>query len=170
MASRTSPDILIIGMSHVGVLARAVDTDGLSHIRVVNLTREPRLFTHPGGTTIRLKRFGRIAPRAVVLCLFGNLHNTLSLIDRPVPFAAGSPNGAAPNTPNRDMVPTGVLRATMQRLEIDRIEDLTQKIHAHWPGAQFLHMSPPAPIADEAHIRAHPGRLADMLPQGIGHP
>lgn len=139
------PTTAIIGMSHVTALARAATPAEAGAIRFINLRATPEL--------VEMKT-ARLAPgfwqgpdpELVCLCLGGNLHNLICLMESSDPFALGdAAQGAVAGGEGRHFVPQDMMRAYIaQRLA--QVFALAAAIHARFPAARFLHLSSPPPV------------------------
>lgn len=150
------PRILFIGHSHVNCVELAARREGNpSWLRIVNLLRlEKEIRT--AQTVLELTE--DFEPDAVCLCLGGNFHNVVGMLEHPQPFSIwpGRAEG-------RSFIPRSLMRALIE-------EKLYPALMAHLfePfSAQRLVMNVPPPVFDFDHIRAHPGPFADRLDQGL---
>ena len=156
------PKVLLIGHSHVNcILAGARQLGAGDRVKVINLRRLD--IGTLGAETFRDLLAG-FEPEAVCLCLAGNFHNIVGLLENPRPFSIGMPDlGAVPPIgTDRQMIP----HALMRDLFLQKAQpDLTAKLFAICPGVERLMLNPPPPVADFEHIRNHPGAFADRIGQ-----
>ena len=157
------PKMLLIGHSHVNCILAGARQNGVGdRVKVINLRRVDIDTLSP--ETVRELLAG-FEPEAVCLCLAGNFHNIVGLLENPRPFSIGSPgSGAVPDIgSDRQMIP----RALMRALFLQKAQpELTAKLFAICPDVERLMLNPPPPVADFEHIRNHPGGFADRIEQG----
>ncbi len=161
-----SDQILILGMSHVTAVQRALEAARDQSIRTVNLDAAPQVYDRDQRRLdLRALRVRR--PRAVVLMLGGNLHNRFGMLEHPEPFTLAAADGTLALDPARQVIPREVMRETMATA-LAPIFEIAVKIHVHYGAApRWLHVSAPPPIADTVHIRRHPGIFYDKLDLGF---
>ncbi len=153
--ARGKPKVLIIGHSHVDCLAHAIAQTGRDDFLAINLR------SLAGVPFSRLAR--RVVetaptrhPDAVVVCVGGNQHNALGIVENPRPFSIGDmdvPNdhGAAPT---RTHIPYHVMRSYFASLlQPELIHDLFEA----FPGARRFYLNPPPPLGDWSHLQRNPG-------------
>jgi hypothetical protein len=132
---------LIIGMSHTACISRALaNRPDIDNVAVVNLRdneMEDEDFEWP------------LQPDVVCLSIAGNHHNTVALFERPLPFTIG---GVVFDDRRRVSIPTQVMKDSMdQRLEPTK--EMTEKLHAAFPDAEFRHLCSPPPLSDTSRIQ-----------------
>ena len=155
--------LLLIGHSHVNCILAGARQMGVSDwVKVINLRRVD--IDAFNADTLRDLLAG-FQPDAVCLCLAGNFHNIVGLLEHPKPFSIGVPGlGAVPEAAtDRQMIPHAVMRALFLQ---KAFPDLTARLYDMCPKAERLMLNPPPPVADFAHIQAHPGAFAERIAQG----
>lgn len=155
-----APKILLVGHSHVNCVQLALNTQPeLDNIRVLNLRK------HRSDTDVvaALARYQSFAPDAVCLCLGGNFHNVLGLLEHPVPFSTSTPQGVTPGPGARHLVPRAQLVAMFEQKYPDHLIPL---IFNMFPKVARFVLNAPPPIGDFSHIAANPGIFADKLHLG----
>lgn len=150
------PRILLIGHSHVKCVEMAARRQGQpSWLRIVNLLRLNKQDRTARSVLELTKGF---EPDAVCLCLGGNFHNVIGMLEHPQPFSIwpGCVEG-------RSLIPRSLMRDLFEEhLHPQLMADLFEPF-----SVQRLVMDVPPPVFDFEHIRAHPGRFADRLRQGL---
>lgn len=158
--------ILVIGMSHVEAIDRALSAADRGRIRVIGLNREPR-FYDVGANQLTLSAYEGRHPDLVCISLGGNFHNIFGLIELPQPIRIGDrAQGSVPADPVRAFLPHDLMRAHFER-RIERLLGHAGAIHDRFAGARFLHLCAPPPIADESHLAAHPGVFGARMHLGF---
>ena len=130
-------------------------------MRVVNLRRIERDHRTADAVHAAVEDF---EPQAVCLCLGGNFHNVIGLLENPKPFAVGAGGfGVIPDTGARTLIPNALMRALfLQKAQ----PELTSQLFAIFPNALRLMLNAPPPVADFEHIRKNPGAFAERIDQG----
>lgn len=106
----------------------------------------------------------RDRPDAVFAVPMGNEYNALAMIRHPQPFEVDMP-GEPLGPPDVPRIPLALMRAQIEDLARGNAllvwADIAAAARA--AGARPILVPPPPPIADEAHIRAHPGRFGALV-------
>ncbi|WP_343116081.1 hypothetical protein [Ostreiculturibacter nitratireducens] len=161
-----SESILVVGMSHVEAIDRALDDADRRQIRVLALNREPGIFDVKANR-LDLSAITGCCPKVVCLSLGGNFHNIFGLLELPQPIRIGDPTlGSVPAPPKRLFVPHDLMRLHFER-RIDRLLSHAEAIHEHFCEARFFYLCAPPPIADETHLARHPGVFRSRLHMGF---
>jgi hypothetical protein len=161
--------LLLVGMSHTNAIRHALTEAELSCCAVVNVNMRPEAFA-ADGQSFDMRAFPDWRPDVVVLSISGNTHNILGLFNHPRPFAIGHPvRGRVPADPDLAFIPQDVARAFLTQKIMQRFAPFAA-LHSHYAGVPFVHLSAPAPVGDEDHIRANPGSFAEVLHMGISPP
>ena len=157
------PKLLLIGHSHVNCILAGAREQGVGgRLKVINLRR---VDIDPLGADKVSEMLAGFEPEAVCLCLAGNFHNVVGLLENPRPFSIGMPGlGAVPAVgADRQMIP----QALMRDLFLQKAQpEVTARLFAIFPNAERLMLNPPPPVADFDHIRSHPGVFADRINRG----
>lgn len=146
--------VLIIGMSHVGALTRAIEeldhgSDPMEY-EAVNLRVSPDICDLKRGSLLLENRTWR-RPDVVCLALEGNQHNVFSLLHTKHKFRLGDAAlGAVPaltsqNSSELQFVPRDMLKSEFKS-KLWRIDAFAATIHAFFPQARFLHICAPPPV------------------------
>jgi hypothetical protein len=174
--------ILFIGHSHVDCIAAAIRDNAVTTAHVVNINTALKANSqkYRGIISRLLKRENRIHraiitavvraapvkdPDAICLCIGGNDHNVLGLLENPIPFSVGDAQAgsAPPDDPDRHFIPYHLIQEYFEnRLLLDLIEDL----YDLFPAARKFYLNPPPPISDWKHIKSHPGVFRSKLGAG----
>ncbi|KMK66276.1 hypothetical protein [Puniceibacterium sp. IMCC21224] len=159
--SQPDPSLLIVGHSHVECLDRAVNPKDRG-VHVVSLTTKKHRIKR-GARGIDISDMGLGTPDRIVLCLGGNAHSTLGLLNHPEPFALDRP------APGRMLIPEAVMRDTTEH-NLRQVFVLARNVRAQFPNSRCLYLNPPPPIGNPEHILAHPGIFRAQLKLGISPP
>ena len=149
----------IVGMSHVGSLARALKARPRPAVTVINVRQEKiDLFRDLPARQALVARVGVVD--VVGLALEGNLHNVFALLNDPQPFwMVGTPE-------NGQFIPQEMMLAHMaERLQKTLL--LGQVITGLFPNARRILIIPPPPAGDAEHIRRYPVIFADKIGLGV---
>ncbi|MCA0873477.1 hypothetical protein LCL97_21815 [Seohaeicola saemankumensis] len=161
---------LMVGMSHIQCLKAALREDEAAQVEIVNLKQNKDLWSRQTAK-IKTGRFKTRDPDVVCICIGGNEHNQLGLLDHPEPIAVGSAElGLAPGADDaapRQLIPRAVMRDAMKAM-MHKHDQMTAQLHADFPNARFIHLSSPPPIADGDHVLGNLGIFKDKLHSGIG--
>lgn len=163
---------LMVGMSHIQCLKAALSTEEVADVEIVNLKQNKDLWSRQTAK-IKTGRFKTQDPDVVCICIGGNEHNQLGLLDHPDPIAVGIPEAGltpAPETATdapRRLIPRAVMRDAMKAM-MHKHDQMTRQLHEAFPGARFIHMSSPPPIAESEHVLDNLGIFKDRLQNGIG--
>lgn len=157
------PRILLIGHSHVNCVQVAARAQAPTPwLKVVNLRRLEN--SEPIAEAV-LNTCGTFEPDFVCLCLGGNFHNVVGLLEHPQPFNFGSP--MLQDAPSEDQARHLVPRALMRALFLQKAHpELMDILFGCFSRAKRLVMNAPPPVADFAHIKNNPGVFAERIDQG----
>lgn len=162
------PKTLVIGHSHVNCIAVAAIKFGpFSWLRAVNLRKFAKETTQTNalGLSDHMTALARkiraecqgFAPDIVYVCLGGNFHNVIGLLEHPQPFWTG------PDPQGRRAIPKALLLDLFrERANVA----LMSRIFEAFPKADRVVLNAPPPIANFDHIKRHPGVFADRIGQG----
>ena len=158
---------LIIGESHTEAVKRALQDQPNESILLVNVKSLPQSpFATKGA--VRPGYLKELSFDRVISMIGGNFHNSIGLIESPMPFDFFSPFEApADASSGRTIIPyhdmLHFFRSAMTSGYLKKISALEQ--HFSLP---TYHIAPPPPIADSTHIALNPGGFfADKVIQGI---
>lgn len=150
--------LLIIGHSHVGCLRSAIQArPDIKDILVININNKT--------TEVLKKQIESFEPDAVCVCLRGNQHNVLGILENPVPFSVGEKfkGSTSPSSEERVFIPLALMEeyfdSKLQKL-------LLHSIYKSAPDAIRMYLNPPPPISDFSHIQKYPGPFLDKLELG----
>jgi hypothetical protein len=167
--SEMGPTILIVGHSHVECLSAAARTSGRDNIDVINIQTLPnfRTASPEAITTMVVEAARHKDPDALCLCLFGNVHNIVGIIEDPQPFSIGDAEaGAIPaNSEGRWFIPYSVALDSFTEW-FGEAPKLNKALYSAFPRARNLYVVAPPPISDWPHILAHPDVFKDKLHLG----
>lgn len=141
--------ITVFGMSHVGALMAAQRQDEKPRLRIINLRTRPGLFDMKT-KALSLAAWEGPDPELVVLSLGGNLHNLISLMESPVPFALGDATAGSvpPFDPQteaaRRFVPSDMLWALLER-RLAPTRQQFRDFHTRFPRSRFVYLASPPP-------------------------
>lgn len=146
--------ITVFGMSHVGALMAAQRQDEKPHLRIINLRTRPGLFDMKT-KSLSLAAWDGPDPEVVALSLGGNLHNLISLMESPVPFALGDAvagsvpppdlQGPDPQTDAaRRFVPHDMLWALLDR-RLAPTRQQFRDFHARFARSRLVYLASPPP-------------------------
>ncbi|MCQ0969599.1 hypothetical protein MLD63_04035 [Paracoccus sp. TK19116] len=159
--------VLVVGHSHIECLRAAADArPEPSQVSFLNLRQLQATVDTPKGLPAAIaSEIARVAPDALCLCLAGNVHNLIGLIENPVPFAIGAVDaGAIPPSPTkRHFIPSAMMR---EQIESSMSANLVAKIFSMRPDSTKMILEPPPPISDFEHVRRFPGAFKDKLEMG----
>lgn len=97
---------------------------------------------------------------ALCLCLEGNAHNVLALLNDPLPFHL------LPAEPNGMLIPWDMMAEHLAQILAFNLT-VAEQLVAAMPAERLFVLNAPPPGADEAHILAHPGHFKDRLDLGV---
>ncbi len=141
--------IALFGMSHAGALMAALHPDEKPRLQIINLRSRPRLYDMKT-KTLDLTAWEGEDPGMVVLSLGGNLHNLISLMESPVPFALGDatagsvPQEAPAEGAARRFVPHDMLWALLER-RLDPTRQQFRAFHARFARSRLVCLASPPP-------------------------
>lgn len=184
--SATGPKLAAFGHSHLAALMRAgrrmINTGELgdTHIHFARLNHKmflPNFSAETGTREVhpdlqRRLRFilKRDMPQAVFLSLMGNEYNSIGMLKHPEPFDFHWPEMDLPADPAHQIIPFDLMKAQMRALANGSCLLFWRFFASVYSGPMFL-VSPPPPIADEAHILSYPGQFADRVAEyGLSKP
>jgi len=107
------------------------------------------------------------SPDALCLCLQGNEHNMLGLLEHPIPFSiGGSRTGSIPDQQaGRWFVPHSVAQDSF-RERLHKVPKIAEALLSVFPSARPIFLMPPPPISDWEHLLEFPGVFEDKLHLG----
>ncbi len=150
--------IVVFGHSHVDCLAQALQSKPSAQIEVVRLAGLKTL-TPWKLLYYRLKYRGN---PTICLCIGGNFHNILGLIEHDKPFDV-----AGADDTGRWPIPRSVLADTMSH-DTRAETRLAHQIAGAFPKSNLMVLNVPPPVGDPDHIRKHPGIFRKNIAQGMG--
>lgn len=162
-------NLLIVGNSHVQCLSSAAHHSAQRNVEVVNLSQIPHQRTASpdeiASQVVDMVKEKR--PDAICLCIAGNEHNILGLIEDPLPISIGdAAEGAVPRGLNgRWFIPRAVAVDSFRKW-LDFLPKRCKALYESFPEARRLYMMPPPPISDWSHILENPGVFADKIHLG----
>ena len=157
---------LLIGMSHVEAVQRAINERTDAPVKVVALNTSPKIWDMKNNT-LALSHLKMPSPKHVFASLGGNFHTIFGLIENPQPIAIASDNGAySYSTEGRTLIPREMIKDHFRIRVMNLLQHLAT-IKAHFPDATIHHICSPPPIYDEEHILKYPGVFRPRLHQGI---
>ena len=167
MSSDIEP-VLVLGMSHVGAIRRALAESECRYISVQMLTERPDLFANKTNS-INYSSAAREPRKFVFLSIRGNNHNIFGLLEHPTPMSIGDARtGCVPEDDKmRHFIPEDVIRAQFQGLLSAGVFVHFEPLVAAFAPARVFHLCPPPPSGDQAHIEKHPGVFASQLGRGV---
>lgn len=172
MSSRSKP-VLILGMSHVQAIHRAMSDYENEQIEVIDINAKPTLFDQKNNK-INYDLLRGHSPEFVFLSIRGNYHNVFGLIENPVPLSIGDAHaGIIPGDPQartRHFVPESMMRAYFSKTLADLSFLHLDPLVSHFAPARMFHLSSPFPCGDSEHINAHPGVFRPRLHLGVSPP
>lgn len=159
--------ILIVGMSHINAIARALSDDDRRTIQVMNLVADKAAFDVPKDR-LNLKAFAGLTPDFVFFSIKGNFHNAFGLIEHPTRMSIGdAARGRVPDDDARHFVPEDMVREHMkEQLETIAFRHL-RRLAERFRSARLFHLGFPPPNGDAGHIAEHPGIFRAKLPLGV---
>ncbi|MGB0852484.1 MAG: hypothetical protein ACPGVA_05305 [Pikeienuella sp.] len=178
-----TPRILCFGHSHMAAVQRAYRDNfnsgewnfDMNFLRLQADEYQPNFVDVAGGERklndligrhIRHKSVARPAD-AVVGFVYGNEVNSMAMLRFQPDFDFHFPGDETPVMPDAEVVPFGAIRDMIRFRIEDRISPYVAAARSGYEGKVCI-VPPPPPIADEAHIRAHPGGFkAGMEARGI---
>lgn len=150
---------LLLGMSHVHAPQRALTEAEAQWFRVVDLNAERLDQARTMAERLALRwKFGAVD--VLCLCLGGNAHNVIGLMNHPQPF------WMVPGPQNGQLVPLDMMRRHIQ-VEYDRFMTMAESLIQIFPDARRVMVAAPPPFGDTDHIRRHPGIFRDKLRLGF---
>ena len=162
---RRPPTVLIVGHSHISCVARAVPAELRDRVETINL-HESKAFLDERSGAVDKSGLKTPKPSALCLCLAGNYHNQIGLLEHPQKFGFGLASGALPDMASRRVIPYAVIKDQFE-IHYRRFGHLIRYLHAAFPKATPIHLNPPPPINDWDHIKQRPGIFRKMLPLGL---
>lgn len=160
--------ILVIGMSHIGALRRALTAEQAGFIDMISLPARLEDLDKRKG---EIKVWERKGLKAEVVCLSirGNFHSQFGLLENPEKFRLGDAvAGSVPSgESDRRFIPRDMLRAHFREQLEAHLTKWYEFLHSQFPGSRFVHVCAPPPIENEAHLCAHPGIFAPKMHLGI---
>ena len=162
-----STPVLVLGMSHVQAIDRALTAAERQVISVIDLNAAPDLFNKTANR-INLGLLPVAGVTHVFLSIRGNDHNILGLIESPLPVRIGDgPMGSIPADPGRHFIPEDMMRSLMRARLEDQSFGLMQDLARHFSAATICQLASPPPCGDAAHIAKFPGIFRSLLHQGV---
>lgn len=163
------PKLLIIGHSHVSCIRGAAQAANASNVEAIVLStamgKPPEDVTKTidealGSVTLE-------SPDAVCLCLWGNHHNVLGIVEHPEPFSVGDERaGSMPlAAEGRWFIPYQVMLSAFQEA-LKGYDTIAMALYDKFPGALRLYLNSPPPIRYWEHIKKYPGAFKSMLDLG----
>lgn len=157
-------DLLVVGHSHTVCMAAA--SREMPGISVINILRAAKGLADPAEIADRIAEVvGGDKPAAVCLCIRGNHHNMLGLVEHPQPFAIGHETlGATSDDDDRHFIPYQLMFDNLYR---NRMGDMVlgRAILERFPGASRLYVNPPPPKKVWTTGKMPPG-IAEVLHRG----
>lgn len=151
--------VLVLGSSHVVAVDSALREKPDAAFTVHNLNSQtPELIRDPTARSALAAQFAPID--ALCLCLGGNLHNILSLLNDPQPFHL------APAEFHGQLVPKDMM-AEHIAAKLANLATLARDLMQVLPAQKTFILNPPPPGGDAAHIRKHPGVFAAKIESGV---
>jgi len=160
-------NVLIVGHSHVGCIHRAIKRFDVKNVAVVALhalKREKDFSSKDIESSVREASPFK-APSSICLCLGGNRHNALGIVENPTPFAVGAAeSGSAPeDATERHFIPHHVM---MDYFRAALPKAMFEKVFNSFPNAKRYCLNVPPPVADWNHIQENPGKFGEWLHLG----
>ena len=153
-------DLLIAGHSHIECLHQAASAARGTSVEMLNLNVLRKQSPDESQPLVKLikKSQGWSKPRASRLCLRGNQHNIIGIVENPRPYAIGdaSEGAAPPGLGERWFIPEAVMLDEF-RAKVAQMRSLAQQIYDLWPNAARYYLNAPPPMANWEHIKANPG-------------
>lgn len=160
-------ELLIIGHSHTGCLRRATSVTPESSIKFIARHEIEESGTDLDNIGEWPKAWKAHKPKWVCLCLGGNFHNTIGLVEHPDPFSVGEfEQGAVPRGHERWFIPYSAMRALFE-LRMGKHLKSIEPIYALYKGASRLYLNPPPPLANWDHVKNNPGGFKDNIHLGL---
>lgn len=162
-----TPTLLPIGHSHVECFRNAVAKRAHGDVGQVNLQTllAGRKMSDRELVAKVVEQAPIKEPDTICLCIGGNRHNILGLIENPDPFSIGDATKGVvpPEIQGRHAIPTAVIKdCFIETMPLSLIPALYQA----FPKARRLYLNAPPPMGDWAHIAENPGPFKDMLDLG----
>lgn len=159
--------LLIVGHSHIECLRSAfMARSERGDVTFVNI-RSIQKSAETGQSIISLLKaeISGFNPDAVCLCIGGNTHNLIGLLENPVPFSVGEEISGSVPAPdkNRVFIPHALMR---DYFDININKNLISNIYGLFPNAVKMYLNPPPPIPDFEHIKQYPGVFKDKISYG----
>lgn len=168
MAGMALPEnpILVLGMSHIGAIARARSCKQRSRIRVVSIRNREGLFDAEGGGE-RLAGLAPFKPAYVFMSIGGNFYNRFGLVENPVPLAIGqAPFGKVPLGHGRRFVPFDMIAEHFEKSLRGRMMEIA-RLSEHYRNTPLHHLAPPPPIRDISRLERNAGSFAGRFSRGV---
>ena len=159
--------LLVIGNSHIECLQSAIKKNpDIKHSQVFNLSQIVK-----NGSTIKqivleiVENVRDFNPDSVCVCLSGNEHNILGVLENPIPFSVGekSKGSTSPSSKERHFIPYALME---DYFDSQLQKPLLSLIYQSFPDTVRLYLNPPPPISDFSHIQKYPGVFRDKLELG----
>jgi len=157
--------LLIAGHSHVGCLQRA--SAKRSDIKVVNVRPLQQEFRKADAIADAISKFNEsFNATHICICLTGNQHNVLGILEHPQPFDVGREDiGASTDDDGRHFIPYQTMLDTLRK-QTGNSRALGRAIFDRFGTAQRIVLAPPPPIGDWEHISKFPGVFAEKIDLG----
>lgn len=157
---------MVIGMSHVEAIQRALTETSSKAIQIVALNTSAKIYDKEKNT-LNLSKLTNQNPAHIFVSLGGNFHTIFGLIENPQPFAIASKDGSySYSTTGRTLIPRAMIKDHF-RVRVMRLLQHLEAIKNHFPGSVIHHLCSPPPIFDEDHILKYPGVFRPRIHQGI---
>ena len=154
--------VLVIGMSHIGAIAKAMTVTERRYFKVINIKNSPEFYNWQQ-KTIHGAQFRIEEPKLALLSIGGNFGSIVSLFENPIPMAIGDKiKTSIPADENRHFIPFDMF-ATFFRNRLTGTLDIIRQIAEALPDVPKYHLTPPPPIGDLEHIRKYPGLFQDQM-------
>ncbi|WP_281825944.1 hypothetical protein [Jannaschia rubra] len=120
-------------------------------------------FNVPSTGRLRADRLRTLAADVIFLSLAGDDHNVLGLIEHPAPFTLGDlPDDGL----DRVRIPDCVMRSQLEHRTRPVVER-TRPVHRVVADRRIVHICPPPPDPDAAHMEADPKLFGDIVHRGV---
>lgn len=146
--------ILIVGHSHIRCLMAAAETLENPDVEFCDLIVLERKVQVPGrqvGAEVSQIVQGK-APDAICLCIVGNYHNILTMVEHPKPFSVGdSVSGAEPPDKDRWFIPSAVVSSVLEK-KFSKAARTIASLYEAFPESRRLYVNPPPPLSDWSQV------------------